>query len=1540
MENINPNNMEPIIQPVATETPPAPKPKRSLATKIILSLLVVLAAGVGYVGYTNPEIFRAALTELTGPAGVPAGQALLYIPNYGAGPTDSGSISVKIKSAVTNTVPNYDKKVYGVQFKLKWSPSNSMALNSDSIVFEPQAVTNPTLFASADLKNVDTSVPGEAIVSILTLNGVQVSSAAEATLFKLAINLNAVPGSTVTLEAPSADVQVIEEGAPPDEYITSTQLAAIDTGTIAIISQKNLRVLNAETLDSTHVLVRFSDLLSSIGAPTNYNLQGGLTSIPSAVVSGYQQGYDQKAVILTTSEQVPGREYTLQVTGTNVTGNTQGGVDAGVDDGNPAYDRVKFVGFGIPSLSTFSVTKAVATAVRTLELTFSDAVATGSVSSDSFKIALAENITQTVGVSNAVPAGNKVTLTTDADLLGTNTYIVTVDNTIPPTPDVIAPVRRASDNAVAGFNKIAFAGYQAVSGFGIVSAQTLDQATVMVTFSANLDQATVSNGQFTVFDSAGGPKTVLGAEIQTGFQKVKLTLNSNLGGGVCRVVVTKGSLGIRPYGLSQDLIPYAAVFMGYQPPIGLSAVKIESPIDVHSSTSVTLHLSGNLKAATVTPVNLKIEKFGTTTWEPLTVVYAALKVNDPKTIELVTGQQGEDVNYFVTFEGVQDSSGLPLGNARVLNFFGFKVPTIVISGITPNTVINDADKTVVVTGENLDTVETARFGTTEATIADKTSGALTLSTCRVVNTVVTCLAPGVYDLNLVSTTAKTVTLANALTVNAPDTPLRVISEDSRAIPARVAPDGKTDVTFWVLVEDPKDLNNISSVTIDLEQIGGNRAQEMTKDTGVQQQYRQFYKFTTKVATTTPTATEPLKLPVEVRKGTEVVKGTVELTVTRIVLKSVPPTIDQVYANPDSVPPDGEAKFKISAKVSDPDGAATITSVVADLGPIGGFVNMTSLNPAGLGQQLTGWFTSEELSVPKAAKEKDYTVTVTAEDETGASVSKPFTLTVSTAVNAPKFDTAKSYIGPRKSVPKDGKTPFAIHAMVSDPDGVGDIDSVTAYFGTSGLTPVALTRDPSATETSKSALYNSPDIVIPPTTPTGVQDIELVAVDKLGGKGNLVLQVDVTTKDTLGDPPFINNKKAYTSPKIAVNDGKTPVTLYAFIRDDDGDLESVVVNLIGVGQLGTETPPDLGEVGGIEVAPPMAGETCPTGSLTMVCMTPSFKEGKEGQWFVLSEVTISSSTGASPKPYLVEVIATDAAGHVTRGQIPVTVSETLKAAASRVAPEVVAAVPVGSSTLEVVFSKPMDPLSLGTGGANFTITESQDVSKKLTVLGATIDASGMTVTLTTDTQEAGKNYVLNASNKVTDAAGIAIVSGRNSQAPFMAFEDSDKTPIIDFVGAMDAETVQIDFQQNLRPSNPIEVTISGADSGAALAVKSVRFVESGKSLEVKTAPMASSTRYRATVRNAMNYAGVKSKADLFKYFKSINIRAVQKAAVASGADLNGDGKVDFIDFTMFSAVYGQSLSSQTPAANPNPSQGLSPITPTPDATVPITSEPGA
>jgi hypothetical protein len=107
------------------------------------------------------------------------------------------------------------------------------------------------------------------------------------------------------------------------------------------------------------------------------------------------------------------------------------------------------------------------------------------------------------------------------------------------------------------------------------------------------------------------------------------------------------------------------------------------------------------------------------------------------------------------------------------------------------------------------------------------------------------------------------------------------------------------------------------------------------------------------------------------------------------------------------------------------------------------------------------------------------------------------------------------------------------------------------------------------------------------------------------------------------------------------------------------------------------------------------------------------------------------------------------------------------------------------------------------------------------------------------------------------------------------------------------------------------------------------------------------KYRINIEGLASYDGTALPVPINKGFKGYNLTIVQHRAAAGLADLNGDGRVDFADFTIFSSVYGTiyfGLGENTEEAAAQAAeqaaaaQAGQPLEQEPDATVPITSEP--
>ena len=1062
----------------------------------------------------------------------------------------------------------------------------------------------------------------------------------------------------------------------------------------------------------------------------------------------------------------------------------------------------------------------------------------------------------------------------------------------------------------------------------MVSAQAVASNQVRVTFSENIDERNVTAADFMIDGVAATAFT-----LENDYLHALLTSSTALTAGTVHTVTANSD--IYSY-TGKALGKKQAYFEGFRTLSAASTVKLSSAEAV-SGTSVRLTFSGALNASTVTPVNIDLIRF-IGPLDPdqrqLLTVSSITPVN-ANTFDLATVSQMPGVNYFVVFKGVTDATNLPLGNTKVLDFFGFQLPQPSLAGIVPSVITNDSDKLVVLNGTNFNSVASVKVGNTSVTLSEKTTSSMTIS-------IPAAFVTGVYDITLVDNTQTSYPFNDVLIVNTAVQPLTVVSGKSTSVPVNVPNDGTTEITLWVLVEDPIDLASVSSVSVDLSQIGGASTAQMTKDTGTQPLNGQWYTFKVKVPATVATKSEAYLLPVQAKKGSTVANGTVSIKVTGDVYQSVAPTIDQVYVSPLSVPPDGKTEVKISAQVTDLDGADTISSVVANMGTLGvGFVNLKPLEIGGEAQELTTrFFESDTFTIPTTTALGPYQISVTASDKTGDQDVEQIALTVSNTLTGPKINSTKSYVTPFKSIPNDGKTPFAIYAFVEDPDGVSDITSVTGDFGALGLAPKSLLKDPETPEDAKAAWYSVSGLTIPTTAPYGTHDIEITAVDKSGGTANLIIKIEATFKDVNGSAPRIVEDKGYTTPAVAVNDGTTPVTLYAFVQDDDDDLESVVVNLSKIGQVGKANPTDFGAPAA--TVPTQAA--CPTNSNVLVCMNPSVREGDEGQWYILPGVTVSSTTSPSSAPYEIDVIATDKGSKTTYGKLSVYVNDGKSFENDSKPPRLTAAVPTAATKIEVLFNEELSATSVSANGSNFTVADSNDITKILAVTAATINSAGNVVTLTTAPQEAGKTYVLTANTSIRDAVGVPLVTGSGSKTSFTGFKASGKVPILEYVTATGVDQVELEFRDPLQPSSvktlgDVGIQVFESESGKALPVKSISFGDSAKKLLVTTDFMKSNFGYRIQVNDVASFDGKSSEAGLSQSFKGYNLQAAQHAAAAGSADLNGDGNVDFIDFTIFSSFYGTSYINPTSSGTDSESVTTGqPIPDNPDALVPITSDP--
>ena len=1353
-------------------------------------------------------------------------------------------------------------------------------------------------------------------------------------------NVSSINGANVTLSVSTPllkDNTYLLSAVTPASILRDSDGASLGMDRVAFAGTKNgPRLIGATVLNvsGTYRLQLTFDESIQLGGIANNPVGRLYTTGTSAgtLIDDFNSGVYNQTITGSTltidsaAFNDPDANFTFGVGAPAWLTNAQG---VPVDD---TYKAISFWGLGhnnsTNSVGTPTVSKKDAIIIPKGNLNFNDVVqADVTVLYDSGAASLSTEAIASIAIVN-----NDLEVVTSSSLDPDRHYIVRiVDNTV--------------DN-----NTLAAKDFAVKRQLNVASAQPISTTDLRVFFSENIDERDVD---FTDFSIDDGGIAITGMTIDPSYQSVVLeTAGSFTAGSVFKITATGFS---DLYSFEGDaILQNTNYFTGYQTQSAKSPVTLTT-VDVIDAQTLRMTFSDELDEASFTPVNIDMfwffDPLDTTKRDDL-VVTSVEKVNNT-TYELKTAIQDSGENYFVVFQGLKDADGLQLGNAKVHNFFGFQLPAAAITLVTPSATDNEFDTNIVLSGNNLDIVKEVRVGNTPMDIISQSANTLTF------------LVPAgfdaqLYNITLIDEADNSLLFNNSLLVTIPDQILTVHSEQSQAIPLNVPNDGATTTKLWLLVEDPVGLSSVSSVVANLSQIGGPSTVEMVKDTGTQPQFSQWYTYELTVPSTVQTKDEPYLLPVEVRKGSETYNGTISVRVTKDVNQSVAPVIDQAYVSPISVAPGADIPVRVSAQVTDQDGAATITSVVADLGALGiGFVELTPVSEVTEGAELeTQYFQSEEFMVPQSTGEADYTITVTASDSTGEKSTKTIPFQVSSLTNGPRIDSELSYVSPRQSIPRDGKTAFDINVFVSDVDGVSTISNVTANFGTIGLPPVKLLADADTAGDGTAAWYSATGLTIPKTSPLGIHEIHVVATDNDGGISSLILKVDVTHKDTLGDPPRVVADRAYTTPRVAINDGETPVTLYAFIQDDDDDIESVIANLGEIGQVGSQTN---GTLGGDAAAEPSDG-SCPTGSNVLVCMNPSVKEGVNGQWFILPGVTVNNLTTASPNPYQIEIIVTDAGGKTTTGSIPLYVGSGDSISDQQVPPKALAAIPTSETTIEVLFNKEISANSVGSSGHGFTITSQSNVNEKLAVQGATINPAGTVVTLSVSNQAPGKQYVLSVSKDVKDIVGRGVIEGAANRLNFNGFQALSRAPVLEYIQPTNVNKLELEFRNNLKPSSvrtgmtqtdgssQFGISIyESDDTSQKLDVLGVTLLGPGNVIQITTGPQKPELKYRINLEGLSSYDGTKLPVSLNKGFKGYNLAVAQHAAAANFADLNGDGKVDFTDFTIFSSVYGtvyfgqgenladsaaQAAAQAAAAAN----QAGQPLEPDPNATVPITSVP--
>jgi hypothetical protein len=655
---------------------------------------------------------------------------------------------------------------------------------------------------------------------------------------------------------------------------------------------------------------------------------------------------------------------------------------------------------------------------------------------------------------------------------------------------------------------------------------------------------------------------------------------------------------------------------------------------------------------------------------------------------------------------------------------------------------------------------------------------------------------------------------------------------------------------------------------------------------------------------------------------------------------------------------------------------------------------------------TAFFQTETFTLPETTKEGTYTVKITVIDHEGMQVSQtlsePITVQKHDDSAKPRIDDDDIISIPRKGAFNDGETEFRFSVRATDPDGGEDIDSIIGRFD-AGMDPFVL--KPLALD-GNGAIFTSENLTIPKETIPGWREVYFTVTDKAGNYFTEEIDFKIEDRNEISEenqtiiPPEISISKSYTTPRVVPNDGETPMNFYVFVEQNDKEISSVIANLGTIAKLTGEvaTPTQTSFLfESVFAASTPTATTVPTDdspenktpvftdgiervgsqiSNRIVPLSPSVREGTRGQWFVLSGVVAETSTTPSIDPYLIPLTAFDVDGNVSaEATLPFYVSDGAIPSGDRDLPFLSGAIATSRYEIQVRFTQNLDAENLSkvcagqrnSKNACFEVVKADDISNWIPVEEvkfSTANESGQIVILKTRERDETTLYTLIANTENLGLAQNRATENQITFDPYVSPKRNEKghlvgdrfgSPRIIKVEALSKNSMKVTFSQPLKYStlqkDDFEIFQKGAPQNK-LEILQLKFGENDETVLISTSEQKGGAQYFINVKGIESAVGIpiggidaeiggatnttfsgfsrlNSSSEIFQRsdfdgdgkvdFKDFSIfnsvyGTAAKDEIAQTMDLNSDGKIDFVDFTIFAKNYGGENSTATSATN--------------------------
>jgi hypothetical protein len=711
------------------------------------------------------------------------------------------------------------------------------------------------------------------------------------------------------------------------------------------------------------------------------------------------------------------------------------------------------------------------------------------------------------------------------------------------------------------------------------------------------------------------------------------------------------------------------------------------------------------------------------------------------------------------------------------------------------------------------------------------------------------------------------------------------------------------VEFSVDVSDPQGAGSIQEVSLDLRDIrGGVNVMKPAFETEITGAAPVTYVVKYVLPRTVPSGNYTLTVRAVDDTGNAAIT-TIPFTVSTKSVRGTAPSVVRAIVSPPVVPPDGVTPFTVQVDVEDPDGIdEDDVEVRVDLSRVGGGLEKFEEESDGFGGDRLGTFTRTVESIPTTVLPGGYDLAIEAWDKSGRRTVTM--LRVNVGINlggdAPRIVSAR-YVPEVASPGTEQEVRLFVEA--EDRNGVSTLTVTADQMQLRGS--VEILKPLIAYEKGAFSVRNTfvlEGVKIPEDLPQGVYDIPITLQDQENNvvRGSVRLRV---ARGAEGHPPAIDIAKVLQDPRAFPNDGETPGSLAVLVRDRDDDTETVLVNFASLARAASA---------GAEAEAGNVSLFCGA-SKVVACMKRGTLAGPSARWFVLEDILVPPTTLPTLEPYRITLTAIDSKGNTDEVEVPFQVGVANVEELLAVAPRIVEAVPVTEGEMELLFSVPLASDSIDRTGTQFIIRDTLNAHVQFPVQQVSWDTTRTILYLHHELLRPGHSYTLSIISPsvggvplLKTAYGTPFPEGDGSRITFQSFE-RPKQPAIRSVEVKDLRTILVHFTEPVLPSSvhpdllPFRATLSSLFTSLPVAVKTGRMWNS-LTLELSE-DLVEGARYALTLKYVMGPGPVSVPAEGIRitFLAELPV-STRERVIPPNPDLNGDGKVNFDDFVLFSSVY--------------------------------------